>query len=126
MAGANPPRTRMEAIVAVRFAPLILPQPLNALLEYGYLKQLPKFTSEGDITAEGHLEDFYSFIDNHAIENEDVWMRIFVHSVDGEARKWFRALPLRSIDGIEALDEAFLKNWGIKNISCTILHSLDH
>jgi hypothetical protein len=49
--------------------------------------------------------------------NEDVWMRIFVHSLDGEARKWFRALPPRSIDGIEALDEAFLKNWGDKNIS---------
>jgi hypothetical protein len=114
MAGANPPRTRMEAIVAARFTPLILPQPLNALPADGYLKQFPKFTGEGDITAEGHLEAFYSFTDNHAIENEDVWMRIFVHSLDGEARKWFRALPPGSIDGIEALDEAFLKNWGDK------------
>jgi hypothetical protein len=39
-------------------------------------------------------------------------MRIFVHSLDGEARKWFRALPLGSIGGIEALDEAFLKDCG--------------
>ena len=32
--------------------------------------------------------------------------------MDGEARKWFRVLPAGSIAGIEALDEAFLKQWG--------------
>ena len=32
--------------------------------------------------------------------------------MDGEARKWFRDLPAGSIAGIEALDEAFLKQWG--------------
>ena len=32
--------------------------------------------------------------------------------MDGEARKWFRDLPTGSIAGIEALDEAFLKQWG--------------
>jgi hypothetical protein len=114
MEGENPPRTRMEAIIAARYAPLVFPQPLNALPADGYLKQLPKFTGEGDITAEAHLEAFYSFTDNHAIENEDVWMRIFVHSLDGEARKWFRAFPPGSIGGIEALDEVFLKDWGDK------------
>jgi hypothetical protein len=39
-------------------------------------------------------------------------MRNFFHSLEGEARKWFRAFPPRSIDGIEALYEALLKNWG--------------
>jgi hypothetical protein len=103
---------RMEAIIATRYAPLVLPQPLNALPMDGYLKKLPKFMGEGYITAEAHLEAFYSFIDNHAIENEDVWMGIFFHSLDGEARKWFRALPPGSIGGIEALYEVFLKDWG--------------
>jgi hypothetical protein len=28
MAGANPPRNRMDAIVAARYAPLVLPQPM--------------------------------------------------------------------------------------------------
>jgi hypothetical protein len=112
MAGANPPRNRMDAIVAARYTPLVLPQPLSALPADGYLKQLPKFTGEGDITAEEHLAAFYSYADNYVIVIEDVWMRIFVHSLDGEARKWFRDFPPGSIDGIEALDEAFLKNWG--------------
>jgi hypothetical protein len=38
-------------------------------------------------------------------------MRIFVHSLDGEARKWFRDFPPRSITGIEALDDLFLRQW---------------
>jgi hypothetical protein len=44
-------------------------------------------------------------------------MRIFVHSLQGEARKWFKALPPGSIDGIEALDNAFLRQWGDKKDS---------
>jgi hypothetical protein len=114
MVGENPPMTRMEAIIAARYAPLVLPQPLNALPADGYLKQLPKFTGEGDIAAEEHLEAFYSFTDDHVIMHADVWMRIFIHSLEGEARKWFRALPPGSIDGIEALDNAFLRQWGDK------------
>jgi hypothetical protein len=75
---------------------------------------LPKFTGEESITAEEHLEAFYSFADNHDISNQDVWMRVFVHSLNGEARKWFRGLAPRSIDGIQALDDTFLRHWGDK------------
>jgi hypothetical protein len=75
---------------------------------------LPKFTGQGHIAAEEHLEAFYRFTDDHVIMHVDVWMRIFVHSLEGEARNWFRALPPRSIDGIEALDNAFLRQWGDK------------
>jgi hypothetical protein len=114
MAGENPPMTRMEAIIATRYDPLLLPHPLNSLLVDGYLKQLPKFTGGGDITVEEHLESFYSFTDDHVIRHADVWMRIFVHSLEGEARKWFRALPPGSVNGIEALDNAFLRQWGDK------------
>jgi hypothetical protein len=72
MAGANPPRNRMDAIVAARYAPLVLPQPMNSLPAGDYLKYMPKFTGEGDITVEEHLVAFYSYADNLNIENEDV------------------------------------------------------
>jgi hypothetical protein len=39
-------------------------------------------------------------------------MRVFIQTLDGEVRKWFRGLALRSILGIEALDNAFLRQWG--------------
>ena len=99
----------MDAIVAARYAPLILPHPMNPLPVGDYLKYMPKFTGEGDITAKEHLAAFYSYADNLNIGDEDVWMRVFVQSLDGEVRKWFRGLAPRSIAGIEALDNAFLR-----------------
>jgi hypothetical protein len=41
-------------------------------------------------------------------------MRVFVQSLDGEARKWFRGLTPRCIAGIEDLDDVFLRHWGDK------------
>jgi hypothetical protein len=91
--------TRMEAIIAARYAPLVLPQPLNALPADGYLKQLPKFTGEGDITAEEHLEAFYSFTDDNVIMHADVWMRIFVHSLKARLENGSRPCPLDLLMG---------------------------
>jgi hypothetical protein len=42
MAGANTPLNRMDATVATRYAPLILPQPMNLLPVGDYLKHMPK------------------------------------------------------------------------------------
>ena len=75
---------------------------------------MPKFIGTEGVTAEEYLESFYSYADNLDISEDDVWMRVFVQSFDGEARKWFRELPHRSITDIEALDDAFLKQWGIR------------
>jgi len=58
MAGANPPRNMMDAIVAARYAPLVLPQPMNSLPVGDYLKYMPKFIGEQDITAKEHLAAF--------------------------------------------------------------------
>jgi hypothetical protein len=53
-------------------------------------------------------------MEDNVIMHTDVWMRIFVHILQGEAKKWFRALPPGSIYGIRALDNAFLRQWGDK------------
>ena len=95
----------MKRILVARYAPLILPNPLAAMPIGDYLKYMPKFTGEGDFTTEEHLEDFYSYAENINIEQEDVWTRVFVQSLDGQARKWFKELPAGSVAGIEALDD---------------------
>ena len=41
-----------------------------------YLKYMPKFTGEGDFTAEERLEAFYNYAENINIEQEDVWTRV--------------------------------------------------
>ena len=107
---ANPPN-RMQLIVASRYAPLVLPIALHDFPQVDYLKYLPKFTGEGDVIAEEHLISFYNYADNQNIEHE-VWTRLFVQSLDGEARKWFSELPVGSITGIDALYASFLRHWG--------------
>jgi hypothetical protein len=83
----------MDTIFAARYAPLILPHPINPLPVGDYLKYMPKFTGEGDITTEEHQAAFYSYADNLNIENEDVWMRVFVQSLDGEVRTGLEDWP---------------------------------
>jgi len=102
--------TKMERIIAARYGPLILPTPLNAMPTVEYQKYMPKFIGTKSVTTEGQLESFYSYFDNLDISEDNVWMRVFVQSLDGEARKWFKELTPRSIADIEALDDGFLKH----------------
>ena len=96
------PLTKMERILIARYAPLNFPNPLSTMPTEDYLKFMPKFTREGDFIAKEHLEEFHSYVENINIEQEDVWTRVFVQSLDGRVRKWFKELPAGSVAGIEA------------------------
>ena len=48
---AQPPNI-MDAIVAVRYSPLVLPQPLSSLHGGDYQKYLPRFNGQGEVTTE--------------------------------------------------------------------------
>jgi hypothetical protein len=113
MVGAAPPNP-MDAIRVARYAPLVLPNNLHPLPTTDYMKYLPRFDNEGETTAEEHLTSFYSFADNFQVDYDDVWMKLFVQSLDGEVRKWFRNLRAKSITTITDLDATFLRKWGEK------------
>jgi hypothetical protein len=102
----------MDAIIATRYAPLVLPIGLHALPTIDCMKYFPRYNGEGDFIVEEHLVSFYNFADNFNSDYADVWMSLFVQSLDGEVRKWFRGLPPASIADIDALDEAIIKQWG--------------
>jgi hypothetical protein len=70
---APPPLTKMQQILAARYAPLILPNPISAMPMGDYEKYMPKFTGKGNVFAEEHIEAFYSYSKNLNIEEEDVW-----------------------------------------------------
>jgi hypothetical protein len=72
------PLTRMEQILANRYAPLVLPNPLSTMPTSDYQKYMPKFTGVGEYTAEEHIEEFYAYAENINISEEDVWTRVFV------------------------------------------------
>jgi hypothetical protein len=87
-----PPPPRIFAKVAARYAPLVLPVPLHDLPE-NYMKNLPKFTGEGDLTATEHINFFDQFTDILGLEHEDVYSRLLVQTFEGQVRTWFRGLP---------------------------------
>ena len=103
MAAQNQPIDMMDRMVAARYAPLVLLQPLNALPGGDYHKYLPRFNGQGETTAQEHRDAFLSYANNQNIEAKDVWMRMFIQSLDGEVRKWFKELPANSITIIEEL-----------------------
>jgi hypothetical protein len=106
------PLTKMEQILANRYAPLVFPNPLSAMPTRDYQKYMPKFIGARDYIAEEHIEAFYVYAENINISEEDVWTKVFVQSLDGQAQKWFKEIPTNLVTGIEQLDEVFLKQWG--------------
>jgi ribonuclease HI len=109
--GANVPPPGVFAKVAARYAPLVLPANLHDLPD-NYIKNLPKFTGEGDLTAAEHINFFDQFADICGIEHEDVYSRLLVQTFEGQVRIWFRSLPAASIRTYNALENAFLTQWG--------------
>jgi hypothetical protein len=97
--------------VVARYAPLVLPIPLHDLLK-NYMKNLPKFTGEGDLTAAKHINFFDQFTDILGLEHEDVYSQLFVQTFEGQVRTWFWSLPPGSIISYDALEDLFLKQWG--------------
>jgi hypothetical protein len=100
-----PPRVLKKD--ATRYSPLNLPGNLHDFPD-NYLKLLPIFNGEDETTTLEHLLAFHHFTDNQHLEHEDVYMRIFVQTFEGELRTWFKRLPSNSIDSWDALEYTFL------------------
>jgi hypothetical protein len=73
------------AKVAARYTPLVLLVPLHDLLE-NYMKNLPKFIGEGDLTTREHIIFFDQFVNILGLEQEDVYSRLLVETFEGQVR----------------------------------------
>ena len=77
-----------------------------------HYKYLLKFDGESkDFTAEKNLQAFEHFTDLYEIEHDDVCMRAFAQSLQGDAKDWFKHLQPKSINTWEDLSCTFLKFW---------------
>ena len=108
-----PPMANVPGFLLNKYAPLALPQVLNDMPQ-DYLKILPSFNGENEIEAQKNLEVFCSFAENFNVEHLDVFLRLFLQSLDGEASKWFKTLGDCSITTWEGMEDAFLRKWGEK------------
>jgi hypothetical protein len=86
--GVQVPLPGIFSKVAARYAPLILAIPLHDLPE-NYMKSLQKFTGEGDLTAQEHINFFDQFVDILGIEHEDVYSKLLVQTFEGQVRTRF-------------------------------------
>jgi hypothetical protein len=57
------------------------------------------------------MEAFEHLIDCLEIQYEDVFMRMFTHSLVGEVKRWFKDLPTESIFSWDDFHDVFLHKW---------------
>ena len=117
---SNPPR----AMVA-KYAPLVFPQNLDAV-PANYQSKTPLFDATQGITTHQHVDKMNDFFDLHEIDEENVTMRLLVQSFGGEVRKWFRALPARTINTLPVLHRQFLDCWEVKKNPLQILSEYEN
>jgi len=61
------------------------------------------------------------YFENYEIDVDDVRMKIFVQSLTGDVRNWFRELPVNTIADPDALYKTFLNRWKKKKDPLHIL-----
>ena len=84
-AGGQAPPLWIFAKVAARYDPLVLSILLHDLPK-NYMKNLPKFTGEGDLTTAEHIHFFYQFADILGLEHEDVYSYLLLQTFEGQVR----------------------------------------
>jgi hypothetical protein len=97
------------------FGPLSLPNTQGGLhdLPKKVESWIPKFSGEDGSYGNSHWTDFCDAFQFHQSgqEHPDVFLRLFVSSLTGSARRWINKLPKGSIKTPEDIEQAFKKDW---------------
>jgi hypothetical protein len=64
-----------------------------------WLKHIPLFLGRLGGSVEDHLAKCLQVVGDFNVEHEDVVMRMFVSTLEWEARAWYKSLLYSSIDG---------------------------
>ena len=73
-----------------------------------YQGKITYFDGTSTYTALQHTKKTQDYFENYEIDDDDVRMKIFVQSLTGEVRTWFKALAANSIADSGALYQSFL------------------
>ena len=69
---------------------------------------------------------FSKLLDDFEVEHEDVAMRMFVSTLEGEARTWYESIPDVSIDGWDSFQDNFTKRWVNKLDNSSLINAFTH
>lgn len=103
-----------------KYTLMVLPANLGAMPQ-DYQRKITPFDGTGTYTAQRHTKKITDYFEIYEIDADDVRMRIFVQSLTGEVRTWFRALATNRIDSLETLYRQFFNCWEKKERSFTDL-----
>jgi hypothetical protein len=99
------------SLLARRFAPLDFstvpgfPHPVPSIDIWG--DHLPRFAEKKGDNPSDHLIRFHQCMIQLDINHEDVLMKMFVFSLEGDAREWYRSLPPSSISSLKEFHTVF-------------------
>jgi hypothetical protein len=111
---ATPRYSNVKSIcsfLARRFAPLDFssvlgfPHPVPNMSEWGDF--LPIFRENKEENPAKHLLKFHECMDLLDLQHEDVRMKMFMHSLYGDARQWYLSLPPSSISSLKDFHQVF-------------------
>jgi hypothetical protein len=90
-------RWRFSAFDPLSFASFIdYPHDLPS---HKWIKHIPSFVGWLGESIEDHLDKFLQVVHDFDVEHEVLVMRMFVSTLEGETRAWYKSLPDASIDG---------------------------
>ena len=121
---SNPVHTPVPRKVPDRYKPLIFPPVLNPL-PANHPEYLPIFDGENGITAQKDIQAFEDYLNIFEVEDEDVSLRLFSLSLQGEVRTWFKELPEASISDLQQCSRLFLDRWMIKVSFLSLIQDYD-
>ena len=74
--------------------------------------KLPKIRGDHHVSASHHIQIFSDLMGDYEIAHEDVHVKLFVQTLEGDARDWFSFLPACSISSWSQLYSAFMEKLG--------------
>jgi hypothetical protein len=107
-----PVRWRFSTFDPLSF--VAFPDYPHDLPAHKWLKRIPLFAGRLGESVEEHLDKFLQVVSDFEVEHEDVVMRMFVSTLEGEARAWYKSLPDASIDGWDSFQGKFIERWSDK------------
>ena len=90
-----------------------------------YQTKITYFDGTSACTTLQHTKKMQDYFESYEIDDDSVRMKIFVQSLTGDVRTWFRALQANSIAHPEALYQSFINRWEKKKDPLHILAEYD-
>ena len=107
-------------------SPLNLTPPLHNLPQ-DFEKLLPKFDPDEKIVMDDHLQSFYLAIEGiRAGEYEDVFYRLFPHTLEGTAASWYFGFPANSITDWDTFERVFRSKYAAQKMHATLIKRSGH